>query len=498
MSDSTGLQLQHPTQHVLLALLPGALISSLFLGWGVLVNLALTISSCIACENLVLKIRQQAPSIFSRDLSAVLTGSLLALSLPPSAPWWLCVVGGGIAILLGKYLLPKHGGVLFNPAMLGFVVLLIAFPAKMSNSYGEQVVDALSSATPLDTVRSELRLQRTFSEITTALPHANDWMWISLAYLLGGIYLLWRGIIRWPVPVAVLAGLLLPALCFWAMDADRHASPLFHALSGASMLGAFFIATDPNTAPSCLRGRLIYGAGIGLLVFIIRSWGRYPDGFGFAVLLMNLSAPAVEKYLNPPRPKAAFARGLFLIGLSLSYLLIIPYQQSWARLSLHAQPSPLQELLPAGSYDNNPTTDTLQVNDPQLAVHQYVTVYRARNKGAVVATVFDVITAEGYNGDIELLVGIRADGTLLGVRTVRHQETRGLGDKIELENSNWVLSFNGRSLNQPSPEQWALKNNGGAFDQFSGASITPRAVVASVKRTLEYFSQHRTELLSAP
>lgn len=465
MSKNTSFALQHPTQHVLLALLPGTLISSLFLGRGILINLALTIASCLVYENLALKIQRQSSKVFSYDPGIVLTGSLLALSLPPSAAWWLCVTGGGIAILFGKHLLPKFGGISLNPAMLGLVVLLATCPAQMSNGHGSMLTDALSSATPLDAVRSGLRQQRTFSEITAALPHANDWTWISLAYLLGGIYLLSRGIIRWPVPTAVLCGLMLPALMFWAMDADRNASPLFHVLTGAAMLGAFFIATEPHTAPANLRERLIYGAGIGLLAFAIRAWGRYPDGFGFAVLLMNLCTPTMEKTPDSHGYKIAFAGLLLVIGLSLSTLLMSPYQQLWGRWSQPNADAPLNELLQAQPHDNAPASDIFEIRDPALFTKPAI-VYRARQSGVATAAIFHVTTSEGYNGDIELLVAVDAAGKLIGIRVLQHQETRGFGDP--------------------------------AASQLSGATVTQTAVRKAAQRCQEYFLQHRNEILSPP
>lgn len=293
---------------VLLALIPGAAACTLFFGWGVIANLVIAAISCLTFEAVALKLRDKPLKTYLGDFSAVLTGVLLALSLPPSAPWWLTVVGCGFALLLGKHLFGGLGYNPFNPAMVGFVVLLISFPVEMTTWQAPQPlwasgVDAVTSATPLDHVRTQLHLQRTLAEIRGDAPFGllagKAWEWITLAYLAGGIYMLKRGTIRWHIPAGLLGAITLMALAFWGYDSDRYASPLFHWLSGATMLGAFFIATDPVTASTTPLGRIIYGAGIGVLTYIIRTWGGYPDAIAFAVLVMNICAPTIDQYTQP-------------------------------------------------------------------------------------------------------------------------------------------------------------------------------------------------------
>jgi electron transport complex protein RnfD len=192
--------------------------------------------------------------------------------------------------------------------MVGYVVLLISFPVQMTAWPAMQPLwadgnDAISAATALDHARTQLALNRTLSEIggdaSFGLMAGRGWEWVALAWLVGGLFLLWRRQIRWQIPVGLLAGLLLPALLFWAWDSDRYASPLFHAFAGATLLGAFFIATDPVSAATTPRGRLIYGFGIGLIAYIVRTWGAYPDGIAFGVLLLNLCAPTIDQYTRP-------------------------------------------------------------------------------------------------------------------------------------------------------------------------------------------------------
>ena len=154
----------------------------------------------------------------------------------------------------------------------------------------------------------------------------------------------------------------------------------------------------------------------------------------------------------------------------------------------------LHEIISPSALDNDLERDTIQVTDPRLGTTQPMLVYRARKDGKPVAAIIHSIAPDGYSGNIEMLVGIRADGTLLGVRVVEHQETPGLGDAIDIRKSNWIRQFENRSLKQPEPKNWKVKRDGGAFDQITSATITSRAVVKAVYNTLQYFKEHRQEL----
>jgi Na+-translocating ferredoxin:NAD+ oxidoreductase subunit D len=315
-------------REVLLALIPGILCAWWFFGWGVLINIVIAGLTCVFAEAVVLALRGRPVGATLADSSALLTGVLLALALPPLAPWWLPVIGGLFAIVVAKQLYGGLGYNPFNPAMVGYVVLLISFPREMtlwnppSGLDAEHLgltaslawkligtlpaginLDALTMATPLDHVKTALGLSQTLREIYAAPLFGgfagHGWEWVSLGYLLGGLYLLWRRIIGWQIPVGMLGGLCVIALLFHAGDTDNNPSPLFHLLSGATMLGAFFIATDPVSASTTPRGRLYFGAGIGILVYVIRTWGGYPDGVAFAVLLMNMAAPTIDYYTKP-------------------------------------------------------------------------------------------------------------------------------------------------------------------------------------------------------
>lgn len=309
---------------VLLALLPGAGLMSWLFGPGVVINLALAGGSAMFAEALFLQLRGRPVTVTLLDGSALLTGVLLALAIPPLAPWWIAVTGSAFAIIIAKQLYGGLGYNPFNPAMAGYVVLLVSFPLELTlwpqaghapdlattlaMVFGGtppvgMAVDAITSATTLDSVRMQIGLGKTLPELAGGplfgVLGGSGWEWVNGAYLLGGLWLLQRKVIQWQIPVAMLVGLAVIATLFHVIEPLRYATPGFHLFSGAAMLGAFFIATDPVTACTTPRGRLWYGLGIGVLVWIIRTWGGYPDGVAFAVLLMNLAAPTLDQYCRP-------------------------------------------------------------------------------------------------------------------------------------------------------------------------------------------------------
>lgn len=287
-------------QIVLLALLPGLIVTTYFLGTGVLVNVGVSIATAMVTEAMILTIRK-ADLLTLTDCSAIVTGLLLGLALPPSLPIWMVITGCAFAVIFGKHLYGGLGQNLFNPAMVGYAVLIISFPLAMSTWPIIQggAIDGISSATPLDTFK--FRGAYTIDEIWTAgngfaLVAGAGWQWINLAYLAGGLGLIYFKVARWQAPAAMLIALSLLAIIFYDNGSSQSlGSPLFHLFSGGTMLVAFFIVTDPVTAPGSNLGLYIYGAGIALITFIIRSIGAYPDGFAFAVLLMNALTPLIDQ-----------------------------------------------------------------------------------------------------------------------------------------------------------------------------------------------------------
>jgi H+/Na+-translocating ferredoxin:NAD+ oxidoreductase subunit D len=313
---------------VLIALMPAALVHAYCFGWGLIINAGLASATALAAEALALRARGQRLKRYLSDGSALVTAILLAFAIPPLAPWWLTVTGAVFAIVVAKHLYGGLGYNPFNPAMVGYAVLLVSFPGPMTTwvlpavghdgahvSFGQSLAvtfaggtppggwDALTGATALDQVRSGLGLGFTMQEIAAGPAFGalggRGWEWVSLAALAGGLFLLARRIIRWHIPGSMLAALALLATLMHGIDPGTYPGVTFHLLSGATMLGAFFIATDPVSAATSDRGRLIYGAGIGTLTYVIRAWGGYPDGVAFAVLIMNFAAPMIDRYTVP-------------------------------------------------------------------------------------------------------------------------------------------------------------------------------------------------------
>ncbi len=320
---------------VTILMIPGILTATYVFGYGVLVNIFLAIIFALTFEALILYLRKRPIGVYLKDKSALLTAVIIGVALPPLAPWWLTFIGLFFAIVIAKQLYGGLGYNTFNPAMIAYAILLISFPAEMTTYwqtpamlasqfegqtlglldtinfqlFGQlpagMTIDALTSATPLDIVRtSVLNGSATIDEIHAegsafGLFGGIGTEWVNLAFLAGGLFMMRKGLIRWHIPVSLLATLGFLSLLFGSFELDSNPSPLFHLFSGATMLGAFFIATDPVTAPTTPRGRIIYGAGIGALIYIIRTWGGYPDAIAFAVLLMNMCTPLLDYYTQP-------------------------------------------------------------------------------------------------------------------------------------------------------------------------------------------------------
>ncbi len=309
---------------VLLALLPGIAAYVWFYGAGILVNLLIASITALVGEALMLTARGKPRGMFLGDLSAIVTAWLIALTLPPIVPWWLTVTATLLAIVVVKQLYGGLGQNPFNPAMAAFCLMIVAYPALMSQwpsagqldfasqlhliLGGERVADAITGATPLDTLRTLLRAGNHAGQTTAQLMQDPAFghlggagsEWVALGYLLGGLFLIQRRIITWHIPVGFCAGLALVALIPWAVQPDQYASPVFHLATGGAMLGAFFILTDPVSGATTPRGKLIFAAGAALLTYVIRSFGAYPDGIAFATLLMNILVPIIDMKTQAP------------------------------------------------------------------------------------------------------------------------------------------------------------------------------------------------------
>jgi electron transport complex protein RnfD len=312
---------------VLVALLPAIAAYVWLFGPGILVTLSLATVTALAAEAAMLKARGYPAKPFLTDLSAIVTAWLLALSLPSLAPWWLIVTGTLFAIVVAKHLYGGLGQNIFNPAMVGYAVLIVSFPVQMTQWAGpleltstsltlaqsasvifggdvpKATLDAVTMATPLDELRTGLLRQLTVDEVLTQpiFGHygGTGFEWLAAAFLLGGLVLWALRIISWHVPLTFLAGVWLTAGFLHFFDAGRFGAPWFHLFAPSVMLGAFFIATDPVSGATTPRGKLIFGLGAGFLTMAIRTWGGFPDGVAFAILLMNLCVPLIDQYTQP-------------------------------------------------------------------------------------------------------------------------------------------------------------------------------------------------------
>lgn len=313
---------------VLIAALPGIIAMTLHFGPGILINILWVGLCALILEALMLKLRQRPVMAGLSDYSALVTALLLALSLPPATPWWAGLIGATFAIVIAKHLYGGLGYNPFNPAMVGYAVLLIAFPVTMTQwllpasaaggtptlaaslakfaDIPAPTLDAFVGATALDQFKLE-RGGQTAAEFMTGNPlygavSGAGWEWINIAFLAGGLYLLYRRLISWHIPVTVLSVMMIMALLLYDGGSSAgHGSPLLHLFGGATMFGAFFIATDPVTGPATTTAKLWYGALIGALIMAIRVWGSYPDGVAFAVLLANFAAPAMDRFVQLSR-----------------------------------------------------------------------------------------------------------------------------------------------------------------------------------------------------
>jgi electron transport complex protein RnfD len=315
---------------VVQALISATVFAFLVFGWPAFYLFIVTVGSALVFEAMSLALGGRPVKITLSDCSALLSGWLVAMTLPPWAPWWIGVLGSFIAIVVGKQVYGGLGQNLFNPAMLARVALLVSFPLEMTTwikpgfflsgpgpitsigiTFGGQIpVDGYIGATAIGYIKTEFSQGRHLSEALASGDYgffSSFIGWSSgslgeisgLLLLLGGLYLMKKKVITWHIPVSMMGTVAVLATLFMLIDGERYPGPLFHLSSGALMLAAFFIATDYVTSPNSPIGQLIFGAGCGLIVFVIRSWGAYPEGVGFAVLLMNSITPVIDHYVRP-------------------------------------------------------------------------------------------------------------------------------------------------------------------------------------------------------
>lgn len=315
---------------VQMAATPALLVHAYFFGIGIFVQIAIGLTFAFLAEALMLQLRGKPIKPYLTDWSVVLTTIDIVFCLPPTSPWWIIALATLFAVVIAKHVFGGLGYNVFNPAMAGYAFVLISFPAVMTvwhlpnalvsnpldawqtisfifsgqlpNGIG---LDALTGATPLEATRTGLLNGQTLDQI---MQHeiifagnsiAPSSFWLSIAFLVGGLGLLIKGIIRWQMPVGFIVAISLLATIFHSYDPTHYTNAAFHLFSGATMLAAFFIITDPVTGSTTPSGRLYFGIGAGVLVYVIRTWGGYADAIAFAVLIMNMFVPWIDSVTVP-------------------------------------------------------------------------------------------------------------------------------------------------------------------------------------------------------
>ena len=315
---------------VLIALFPALVVSVIVYGMPALIVTAVSVACCVLFEYLIQRFLLKGKTTIG-DCSAIVTGVLLGFNLPTTLPIWMIAVGALVAIGVGKMTFGGLGCNPFNPALVGRVFLLISFPVQMTSfvtpegvdslsgastmagemmTEGEATIDAVSGPTLLGFVKNALNGGETTADIAAQLSYGDMMLGFkagslgeiaALALLLGFAYLLFRKVITWHIPVFVLGSMALFSAILWGIDPLHYMNPLFHLLTGGALLGAIFMATDYATSPMTTRGMAIYGIGIGVITMLIRTWGAYPEGMSFAILIMNATVPLINKYVKPKR-----------------------------------------------------------------------------------------------------------------------------------------------------------------------------------------------------
>ncbi len=295
---------------VLVALLPATATGIYLFGSHALLIILVATGSAVAIEALCQKVLRR--NITITDWSAAVTGLLLALNLPPGSPWWMALLGSGLAIVVGKQIYGGLGNNPFNPALVARVILLISFPVQMTTWWEPKraflgTADVVTTATPLGEMKTHLMLRGSLEGFTmdrlidpligNVGGCVGEVSVIALA--MGGIYLLGRRVISWHIPGAFLGTVFLATALLWEINPQRFINPLFHLFTGGLFLGAIYMATDMVTTPVTRWGMILFGLGCGLITVTIRVFGGYPEGVSFSILLMNAATPLIDRFTAP-------------------------------------------------------------------------------------------------------------------------------------------------------------------------------------------------------
>lgn len=300
---------------VVLALMPSLFTSVFYFGMGAVIVTATSVSACIVFEYLIQRFILKKP-VSITDGSALVTGLLLAFNLPSNIPVFVIILGSLVAIGIAKMTFGGLGNNPFNPALVGRVFMLISFPVQMTSwpipaGFKTGYIDAVTGATPLAILKEGIKNGESLSQLMEKIPTTVQMLIgkmggsigevAALALLIGFGYMLYRKIITWHIPVAVIGSVAIFTTILWLINPETNANPVFHLLTGGLLLGAIFMATDYVTSPMNKKAMIIYGCGIGILTVIIRVWGAYPEGVSFAILIMNAFVPLMNAYIKPKR-----------------------------------------------------------------------------------------------------------------------------------------------------------------------------------------------------
>jgi Na+-translocating ferredoxin:NAD+ oxidoreductase subunit D len=297
---------------VVYAMIPALIWSVFVFGIDALRVTLIAVVACLAFEYIIQKYMLKVQPVIT-DGSALITGILLAFNVPSNLPWWIIIIGALAAVGIGKLSFGGLGSNIFNPALVGRVFLLISFPVQMTSwpSVQENATDAVTSATPLGIIKEGLTTGTPISQISQQLPTSTDMLLgnisgslgevSALLLILGGLYMLYKKVITWHIPVSVIGSVAAIAAIFWMVDPQSYFNPVYHILTGGLMLGAIYMATDMVTSPMTSRGQIIFGVGIGVITISIRLFGAYPEGISFAILIMNAFTPLINTYVKPKR-----------------------------------------------------------------------------------------------------------------------------------------------------------------------------------------------------
>jgi len=300
---------------VAIALMPALFTSIFYFGYGALIVTATSVISCIVFEYLIQRFIFRKP-LSVTDGSAIVTGLLLAFNLPSNIPVFIIIIGSFVSIAIAKMTFGGLGNNPFNPALVGRVFMLISFPVQMTSwpvpaGLKTGYTDAITGATPLAIVKEGLKNGEPLQQLMSQVPTPSQ-MFLgnmggsmgevaAVALLIGFVFLLYKKIITWHIPVSVVGSLVVFTAILWLVNPSKNADPMFHVLAGGVLLGAIFMATDYVTSPMNPKAMIIYGCGIGILTVIIRVWGAYPEGVSFAILIMNAFVPLMNAYIKPKR-----------------------------------------------------------------------------------------------------------------------------------------------------------------------------------------------------